>query len=298
MRKIYLLVISTITSANSFCQDYQVDFNEYLQDGDTLNQRLILEKWEKDNPKDAELFTSYFNYYFSKSKQEYIALKNEEPKGDSFIISDSLKNTVGYLGGEVHYNLEVLEKGIDKINIGIDLYPNRLDMRFGKIYAFGQIDDWERFTREIIVTVNYSSVNKNQWTWTKNEKMETDIDDFLLSIQDYQLQLYDTGDDNLLINMREIALAILKHYPDHVASLSNISITYMIVGEYDKAIEYLLKAEKLNPEDYIVLSNIAEAYKRKGDKEKAIEYYKKTLLHGDEQAKEYAEHLLKEMQGS
>ena len=296
MRKILILFVTSIISPLVYCQDYQEQFNEFFQEGDTLNQRLVLENWEKDDPKDPELYTCYFNYHFNNSKKEVLALTNEVPEGESLIISDSINNTVGFLGGDVHYDQIEFQRCIDKINMGIELYPNRLDMRFGKIYAFGEVEDWRRFTDEIIITVNYSVVNNNEWTWTNNENTKTDANDFLLSIQDYQLQLYNTGDDDLLLNMREIGLAILKHYPDHIESLSNISITYLIVGEYDKAIEYLLRAEKLDPEDYIVLGNIAEAYKRNGDTNIAAEYYKKILQYGDEQAKVYAKRQLSELQ--
>jgi len=88
---------------------------------------------------------------------------------------------------------------------------------------------------------------------------------FFLSIQSYQLRLYNTGNDDLLENMREIANEVLKHYPNHIPSLSNISISYLLTGKFDKAIETLLKAEKINPKDFIVLSNIAHGYNLKGD---------------------------------
>jgi len=88
---------------------------------------------------------------------------------------------------------------------------------------------------------------------------------FFLSIQSYQLRLYNTGNDDLLENMREIANEVLKHYPNHIPSLSNISISYLVTGKFDKGIETLLKAEKINPKDFIVLSNIAHGYNLKGD---------------------------------
>jgi tetratricopeptide (TPR) repeat protein len=128
-----------------------------------------------------------------------------------------------------------------------------------------------------------------------NEKKETGKDFFLSSLQDYQLQLYNTGNDDLLVNMRKIANEILKYYPNHIESLSNLAITYLLTQQYDNAIKPLLKAEKINPKDYIVLSNLAHAYKLKGDKEKTIEYYEKTIEYGDEQAKQYAKQQLKEL---
>ena len=95
--------------------------------------------------------------------------------------------------------------------------------------------------------------------------------------------------------MRKIATTILDYYPEHIESLSNLSITYLLLGEFDKGIEPLLKAEKINPEDYIVLSNIAHGYKLKGEKDKAIEYYEKTIKFGNEQAKEFAKQQIEEL---
>jgi tetratricopeptide (TPR) repeat protein len=62
----------------------------------------------------------------------------------------------------------------------------------------------------------------------------------------------------------------------------------MLTKNYDKAIEYLNQAEKMNPEAFIVLNNIAQAYKLKGDKVNAIKYFELTEKYGDEQAKQQA----------
>jgi len=82
-------------------------------------------------------------------------------------------------------------------------------------------------------TIDYSVINDNQWTWANNENQENGKDFFLSSLQDYQVQLYNTGNDDLLLNMREIANEVLKFYPNHIESLSNLSITYLLTGEYD-----------------------------------------------------------------
>ena len=189
----------------------------------------------------------------------------------------------------------LLKKGFDYADKGIAKNPTRLDIRFGKAYMFGELEDWKDFTTEIIKTVDYSATIKNKWTWIDNKPVDDPKAFMLSSIQNYQLQLYNTNKDDLLDNMKQIAEAVLKYYPDHVESLSNLSIVYMIKKEYDKALEPLLKAEKLAPTDYIVLSNIAQAYKLKGDNKNAIKYYELTVKHGDEQAKEYAKNQIEEL---
>jgi tetratricopeptide (TPR) repeat protein len=297
MKKIVGLLLTGFIFNFVVAQDYQGDFQKYFQENDTTNQLKTLTEWEKVNPKDAELFTSFFNYYFNKSRDEILVVAaGDPPKGEKYLsLSDSAGNYTGFIGSQINYDNSYLKKGLDKISKGIKLYPNRLDMRFGRIFVLGQIKDWNSFSKEIIKTVDYSAINDNQWTWTNNEKQKDGKDFFLSSLQDYQVQLYNTGDDDLLENMRDIANTILKYYPNHIESLSNLSVTYLLTGEYDKGIEPLLKAEKINPEDYIVLSNIAQGYKLKGDKKKAIEYYEKTIEYGDEQAKTFARQQIEEL---
>lgn len=292
----YVITILTVFAVFNSCssQDYKAEFNKAFQGKDTLKQKEILTKWEKKDSKNPELYTSYFNYFFSKSRQEFISLTKEQPKSESFSFQDSTGKTAGFIGSQITFDETILRKGLDKIDEGIKLFPNRLDMRFGKIYALGQISDWERFTDEIIKTIQHSAKNKNAWTWTNNEKREGE-ESFLSSLQNYQLQLYNTGDDNLLKYMRTISNEVLKFYPNNIKNLSNLSITYLLTGEPDKAIEPLLKAEKINPKDVVVLMNIAHAYKLKGDKKKSIEYYEKVIKNADDDRVDYAKKQIEEL---
>lgn len=287
MKKITLLLVLLYNIG--FAQDFQADFKKYFIEKDTLQQQATLKKWEKSNPKDAELFTSYYNYYFSLSQRELLSLTVDQPEGESLELKDSTNQTAGYIGSTINYSEIYLKRAFDKIDAGIALYPNRLDMRFGKIYGLGKVKDWGNFTNEIIKTIDYSAQNKNQWTWTNNVQKEDGEKFMLSSFQSYQLQLYNTGNDDLLLNMRQIANEILKYYPKHIESLSNLSITYLLTNEFDKALESLLKAEKIDSKDTVILSNIAHAYKLKGDTGKAIAYYEKTILYGDDESKAFAQ---------
>lgn len=280
---------------SGYSQDYKAQFDKYLQDGDTTKQRELLTLWESKDPKNPELFTSYFNYYFFKSREEILTMSTNQHNGTSLELKDSLGKVAGFLGSEIVYNTELMQKALDKIDQGITLYPNRLDMRLGKIYAMSQTNNWESFTNEIIRAIQYSGVNNNQWTWTFNEKREDGKEILLGSIQDYQLNLYETQDNNLLKNMRSIAKEVLKIYPNHIESLSNISITYLLTGEYDKGIEVLMHAEKIVPNDPIVLSNIAHGYKLKGDFSNSIKYYQKMLQLNDPQVVEFAKQQIEEL---
>ncbi|MES2593498.1 MAG: tetratricopeptide repeat protein [Bacteroidota bacterium] len=295
---IFLLFGLTLLFNQVTGQTFKQQLNDLVSKKDTIGQQQLLEKWEKADSNDPELFIAYFNYFVIKSKKEIITL-GKNPKGeDVFQIMDqdtTNKKPVAFMYGDTHYDTNLLSKGFDWISKGITKHPNRLDMRFGKIYMFGQLEDYEKFTTEIIKTIDYSNVNKNKWVWADNKPYEQTSKYFLGDIQNYVLQLYNTENDALLDNMKRIAETVLKYYADHIESLSNLSIVYMLQKQYDKALEFLLKAEELGPQDYIVLSNIAQAYKLKGDNKHAIKYYELTIKHGDEQAKKYAQGQIDEL---
>lgn len=271
-----------LTSCISFSQSFQKQFDELSKKKDFEGQEKVLANWKTTNPKDPELFIAYFNHYINKSRSEVIILDTQQKNNEALELIDTTAGMpVAYLSSAVDYNQNNLQKGFKYIDQGIALYPNRLDMRFGKIYMLGEVENYTEFTKEIMETLAYDHKLKNAWLWKEGKQVE-DPKEFLLgSIQSYVNTIYNTEDDNLLPLIRQISETVIKYYPDHVESLSNIAVTYVINGEYDKALPLLLKAESLAPKDAIVLNNIAEAYKNKGDKENARLYFEKVIKYGN-----------------
>lgn len=279
-----MLTIMMLIAANCYGQDFKKEFIELTAKNDTTGEAAVLTKWEKKSPDDPELFIAYFNYYIQKSLMEVIEKQNPTSKESKVKVTDSSKKVTGTLAG-IQKRDTYFKKGMEYIDQGIAMYPNRLDMRFGKIYVLGLKEKYHEFTDEIVKTIEYSGNNNNVWVRTDNNP-EKDTKKFMLnSVQGYVAQLYQTKDEVVLDDMKRIAETVIKYYPDHVESLSDLSIVYFIRKEYDKGIEQLLKALKITPDDYIVLNNIAQAYKAKGDKENAIKYYELLMKYGDDQAK-------------
>jgi hypothetical protein len=53
-------------------QTFKKQFNELVSKKDTVEQKKLLEKWEKTDNNDLELFVAYFNYYVNKrSRKNY-----------------------------------------------------------------------------------------------------------------------------------------------------------------------------------------------------------------------------------
>lgn len=295
MRKIFLFILLTAISNLVSGQTYYEKFKTLFQQNDTIKIASLLTEWEKTSPNDPELYTAAINYYFSNSKKEIVSVDRQQKSNESFQLTDSTGQVAGYINSSLDYDTEKLSKAIKYANTGIDKFPNRLDIRFGKCHILQQIEDYDNFTKEIIKTIDYSQVNKNNWLWTENKKQENGESSLLESIQSYLKQLYDTEDDNLLLNMIQIGEATLKIYKSNVEILSTTSVALLLTKNYDKAIEYLKQAENINPKDFIVLNNIAQGYKLKGDKANAIKYYELTEKYGDERAKLQARRNINEL---
>ena len=296
MQKIILLIITTSLSTLVFGQTNYEKFKTLYKKNDTTKINSLLVEWEKTNPNDPELYTSAINYYFSNSKEEIISIDREQKSNQGFQLTDSTGEVAGYFNSNLGYNPDKVRKAMKYANKGIEKFPDRLDIRFGKCYLLQQLGDFENFKKEVIKTVDYSQINKNDWLWTENKKVE-DPEDFMLeTIQHYLYELYNTGEDNLLPTMIGIGEATLKYYPNNIPILSTVSIGLLLTDNFDKAIEYLKQAEKINPKDFIVLNNIAQGYKLKGDKPNAIKYYQLTEKYGDAKAQQQARENIKALQ--
>jgi tetratricopeptide (TPR) repeat protein len=295
MKKYSLFPIVLLLAINTSSQEYKKGYEELLAKRDTAKIIPYLQQWEKASPNDPDVYIAFFNHYFKKSRRTVAQLTAGKPKSGTINVTDSSGNNVGHIGEATLYEPTLVANAFAYIDKGIAKHPQRLDMRFGKIYVLGETGDYKTFTSELIKTLHYSNTIRNNWKWADNKPVEDPKKMILGAVQDYIVTLYETEDDALLDNMRSIAETVLQYYPDHVPSLSNIAITHTLQGNDAKALETLLKAEKIAPTDFIILNNIANIYRTQKDKPNAIRYYELVLKHGDEEAKQMATRQLKEL---
>lgn len=299
--KIHLLsAVLLLTIQSFFGQNDWQQFTLLIENEDTLGQRILLENWEKRTLNDPELYVAYFNYFVKKSRSEVLVI-GQDLKQNAYMVLEienqdsSKQNGAEYMYKQVSYDDLYTQKAIEWIDKGIERFPNRLDMRFGKIYFLGLLENYEAFTEQIIQTIDYSAINQNQWLWSENSALEQPKERMLSSIQDYQNDLYATSKDTLLYNMQKIAEAVLKVYPDHIESLSNIGAVYFLLGQYEKALTPFYAAYQLNPKDLVVINNLAETYNELGLNIKAEAYYRLMKKYGDKQDKKYAKAKIKQL---
>jgi tetratricopeptide (TPR) repeat protein len=279
------LMISSIKSTG---QSNYGKFKALFKKNDSVKLNILLNEWKSTGKNDPELYTSCINYYFKKSKQEIVSLGRKPNGNPGLTFTDSTGLVAGYVNFSPDYNSSFLDSAFLYANQGIVLFPSRLDIRFGKIFMLGEINDYDHFTKEVIQVLEYSQTIRNEWLWTENKRPDRPENFMLSTVQAYLQQMYETEDDRLLENMKKIGEKALTYYPNDIEILSTTAVANLLTGNYDKAIGYLKRAEKIDPKDFIVLNNIAKAYDMKGDKAESVHYYELTEKYGDEEAKSHA----------
>lgn len=319
-----ILFFSKSGYSQDFNKEYSKEFDRLTLQKDTVRQSFLLKKWEKASPNDPELFTSYFNYYVKKSVRKTVPVnngmpityvdtsKNDQPTieagvtyegpADTTKTDDQATATNDKLLNQpeaakedpIEFDAKNLQKAYEYINKGIAKYPNRIDMRLSKIYVLSQCRDFDRLTKEIIATLEYSHKNKNAWLETENKQVK-DPQSFMLDVmQDFIGVLFETGSQ--MNNIKSISETALKYYPKHVQSVMNMATVYILTKDYKKGFEYFQKAEKLAPTDCTILSDMAVAYLENNNKEKALDCYSKIMHYGNKAQQENAKAQLMSLQ--
>lgn len=294
-RFLFSIVLVVFLTQSLWGQDFRAEFQRLFAEKDFGGMETLLKNWEKLEPNNPELYVSYFNFYFNKSREEVVTLTSEPTSDETVKLSkEGDDKAVAFLGSQVRFEKESFEKGIAYINKGIRKFPDRLDMRLGKIYAMGQVGNFQEVSNELIKLIERSDQNKNAWLWMENKRVKNPLPFMLDAIQDHIVGLFNAGPD-FIENFKTVAETVLKFYPKSVKNLSNLAVYYLVRMEYKKALEPLLRAEKIAPRDYIVLNNIAFSYYSLGEKEKAIKYYELVFKYAPGELKEGAREKLLEL---
>ena len=278
-------------------QSFDERFSDCFSKGDTAAARRVLRQWEASAERPAEFFVAGLNYCFRMARQSLIVWGDGPGNGPTLETVDPAGSCRELsLSEAVRYDTALVRRGIAYIDRGIEAYPLRLDMRFGKIHALGEIGDYGRYVDAIVDAVAASADNACRWLWSDDRPLEDGREFMLSAVQDYVNRLYELGTDEGLDGMDRIASTVLGIYPDHVESLDNAAIVRIVRGRYDEAKPLLMRAERLAPRDMTILANLAELHVRQGDRPAAATYYRRMADCAEGSDRDYALRRLRELE--
>ena len=129
-------------------QSFDERFSDCFSRGDTAAARRVLRQWEASAERPAEFFVAGLNDCFRMARQSLI-VSGDSPGDGNGPTLETVDSTGSCrelsLSEAVRYGTALVRRGIAYVDRGIEAYPSRLDMRFGKIRALGEIGDYGRY---------------------------------------------------------------------------------------------------------------------------------------------------------
>ena len=267
MKKFCVSTILFFVGLQIFCQstnsDYYTKYQKLLSSGDYEALELHVSNWEKDGPQSAEMYIANFNYYLNRNISSMNAM-GRMPDGRYGLFPQTVFNKEDFIVATGY-----LEKGIQ-------LYPDRMDMIMGLRYVYFINKNFDLMTDLVLKTINRSKVNHQAWCSLFNESVPAYteygyeyFENFLLE----SLTMLNGWFDVAGVEYGRIAKESLAVYPESLVILNMASNYYIQTEDYNKGLELLLRAHKMDSKDEIIIFNIARTYELMGNTAKAIEYY-------------------------
>ncbi len=296
MKKIIIVFILFIISSFLFSDNKEI-YLKLIEENKFDELIVHLNQWEKSEPENPEVYIGYFNYYIRKGSESGVSFdkKPKDNKKTIAIVDPKTGEAVAYLNDATFYNIEEMTKAFEYINKGLEFSPDRLDMHFGKIHLLNEIKDYKNASKSLMKVLELSISNNNKWLWSDNQKLDDGQNIFIENAQDYYEVWFNADTKESLEAIKDSSMVQVKLYPKHIFAYNNLASYYAIKKQYNKALEYSLEAEKINPKDTIVLNNIAIIFRYMNNKEQAKKYFEKIIEYGNEDEKEYARGMIKDL---
>lgn len=255
MKRIFIFLLITTGIGTAFAQSYSDAFDEAFSHDDIAAQRKALDLWQHAAPEDVNLFIARYNYYANQAM-------GQNPAQFSTSLADS---------------------ALSAIEDGITHFPDRLDLRFGKIYFLGELRKWDAFVGEIGRMLDHSVQISHRWLYPNVP--DDMIEDLLTeAMNDYLATLWQSiadtarlsAADTLVVRqIQGLAKRVVQLFPGDFPNTYILALSHLILNENDKAYRYLVRAEKLSSTSKPLLQSLVKVCRQLGKTAQAEEYQRR-----------------------
>ena len=300
MKRYILLFLTIIVCGNTYAQSRDVlykRFSEIIHQKDTAAIVNLISEWERLYPNDAELYSVRANYAYKSAFHETVVLSDELPQDvDRYLeIKDPKDSTKieGYMFSRIETDSLKISQTASILSEGIAEYPDRIDLRMGKVRILLDSGHIQEAMDEISSALRYSKVNGNKWLTTLDAPVKTDGVSYLQEcVQDFLFEIMDADALSEAENMIDTAVSC---YPRDAVFLSDKATLLYFSGDLQKALKTYQKASKFAPEDMLILNNIAQIHSELGHVNEALKCYRTIAESSDEEYAPIAEQAIKEL---
>ncbi|KAB2813898.1 hypothetical protein F8C67_04225 [Phaeocystidibacter luteus] len=289
--RLSILISTLLISATLAAQTYKERFDAAFYSDSSVHLALpILRAWESASPNDPEMLVSAFNFYFHASQEEVSQFSLTPPSDgrEAYAITDSAGNSAGYMYSKIVFDEALITKGLGYINRGIELFPKRLDMHFGKAYVLYEAGMYQEHVAYLEKILELDSDYNGEWLWSDGQLLEGDQEQFFTeSFQDYLGTLATT--DAVEPSVAEgIILKAKESYPENTSFANDLGVLWFLEGDLEKAEKALLEAYDIDETDEVTLGNLGYLYLQMSQLSESKSYYEKLLTSDDSTTIEYA----------
>jgi tetratricopeptide (TPR) repeat protein len=300
MKLISALFLSFIFTTTAFASQFD-DFNKAIDNNDYPWAKLIIDNWGEGAENDPQYYIAQFNYYFNISRKEAVGVNGGKPDTDAeFVLSDPQSGEVkGYVAPEVTYDKEKVKTGIDYIKQGIKKFPNHYEMRFGLLWLYKDMENFNEYLPVLEESLKWVTQNKPEFIFWNNNEKKTDVNKFLLeNVQGNFFDIMNSEKGSMPGDFTSrYSDLMIQYFPDHKFGYTNKGVSYVEKGDLSKANEYFLKALKIDSNDALIAFNIGYCYKDQKDFANAKIYFSKVMqISKDKQFTDMAKKEIEELE--
>ena len=115
-------------------QGWYERYRECINDSSLEYSRQVIEQWEQAEPESPDVFAAWFNYYYKMSRDEVMQMTPIPPEdGRQALEFEDSTGAPVYMYEVQVFDDSLLAIAHEKIDKAISLYPDRLDLPFGKL---------------------------------------------------------------------------------------------------------------------------------------------------------------------
>lgn len=278
---------SALSSAEFFIKPEEAKYEKALE---KVRQATYHEK-TKDKARTwyvrAKVFTTILE---AGAEKPEVAALVENPI-DSALISMNKALEIEKAEGEDRYTKQIEDPAFQgDLGMETGLQVRLKNSILNKVQAYQDAEDYTKAYETMIPIVTYFKPDTTNLTYigyfaSKAERFDkaamyyeklADMEEYTEGIEAYQSAAYSYYQIEDSTNFLRVLEKAHQRYPKETYFITNIADVYIRKKDYMKAIEWLKKANEIEP-NIKTLTNIAIMYQSEDQSEKAVEYYQKVL---------------------
>jgi len=259
---------SAIASGN----DYAVHYDQLKDQHAEAEIEPLLTEWREKAPGDPDAWITSANYYFNQ-RQTNISTKKPGP-GD-IRLTDKKGKPAGSISFEqVKSNMT---RAADLLQEATTKFPDRFDIWCGLAFIYQETGDFDNELATLKKMVAYAREHPAQLKW-EGEPLKDPADKFVPE-KLHEYGLYYEKKENAEDDKRwfQISTMATQQYPNHAEGFNDAAGYYADLGEWQKAREFLEKAQQIDPKSVGALINLGNVSVKMKDFTSARKYFEEAL---------------------